>query len=263
MTTGQEVALSQMSSALMEKVVVGGDLSQLSPAERMQFYAAICESVGLNPLARPFQYLVLNNKLVLYADKNCAEQLRSLRSVSVLTNDPKFDHDLGLVMMSGRASMADGRVDSGTAAVSIKSLSGDALANAIMKCETKLKRRLTLSICGLGMMDDSEVDSVPDARRVTVDHATGEVLTPIDQPRLAAPQNSNLATQAQRDKMFGDAHRAGWSDEDLKAHVMTTYDVTSSKELTKAQLSELLTYIAAGSKPAKAPMVQPEQGAFA
>jgi len=33
-------------------------------------------------------------------------------------------------------------------------------------------------MCGLGFMDTTEVDSVPDAQRVTVDHATGEVLGP-------------------------------------------------------------------------------------
>jgi hypothetical protein len=29
-----------------------------------------------------------------------------------------------------------------------------------MKCETKAKRRVTLSICGLGMLDETEVDSL-------------------------------------------------------------------------------------------------------
>jgi hypothetical protein len=29
-----------------------------------------------------------------------------------------------------------------------------------MKCETKAKRRVTLSICGLGMLDEAELDTV-------------------------------------------------------------------------------------------------------
>ena len=32
-------------------------------------------------------------------------------------------------------------------------LNGEDLANAMMKCETKAKRRVTLSICGPGMLD--------------------------------------------------------------------------------------------------------------
>jgi len=39
-------------------------------------------------------------------------------------------------------------------------------ANAIMKCETKAKRRVTLSICGLGFLDETEVDSIPGAKRL-------------------------------------------------------------------------------------------------
>jgi len=35
------------------------------------------------------------------------------------------------------------------------------VANAIMKAITKAKRRVTLSICGLGMLDETEVESLP------------------------------------------------------------------------------------------------------
>ncbi|EOV0478051.1 hypothetical protein ACOIM4_001927, partial [Campylobacter coli] len=45
-----------------------------------------------------------------------------------------------------------------TGALNIKNLGGDNLANAIMKAITKAKRRVTLSICGLGMLDESELD---------------------------------------------------------------------------------------------------------
>jgi len=47
--------------------------------------------------------------------------------------------------------------------VSIKGLTGDSLCNAMMKSVTKAKRRVTLSICGLGLLDETEVDSVPGA----------------------------------------------------------------------------------------------------
>jgi hypothetical protein len=46
----------------------------------------------------------------------------------------------------------------------VKGLSGEALANALMKAETKAKRRATLSICGLGMLDETEVEDVPGVR---------------------------------------------------------------------------------------------------
>ncbi len=37
-----------------------------------------------------------------------------------------------------------------------------------MKAETKAKRRVTLSIVGLGWLDETETDSIPDARPVQV-----------------------------------------------------------------------------------------------
>jgi hypothetical protein len=64
--------------------------------------------------------------------------------------------------------MPDGRTDEATGAVSLAGLSGTNLANSLMRAETKAKRRVTLSICGLGWLDESEVDSVPVARPVRV-----------------------------------------------------------------------------------------------
>jgi hypothetical protein len=43
-------------------------------------------------------------------------------------------------------------------------LKGDALANALMKAETKAKRRVTLSLAGLGWLDETEIASIPDVR---------------------------------------------------------------------------------------------------
>src|SRR5690606_39558393 len=84
--------------------------------------------------------------------------------------------DLHGVRVYGRDKT--GREDVATGAVSIAGLKGDALANSVMKAETKAKRRLTLSLAGLGWLDESEVDSIPDARHVRVDPSTGEIQAP-------------------------------------------------------------------------------------
>ncbi|MDU5950540.1 MAG: hypothetical protein E6Z15_26195, partial [Paenibacillus macerans] len=47
-------------------------------------------------------------------------------------------------------------------------LTADELANAIMKAETKAKRRVTLSLSGLGMMDESEIETIEGAERIEV-----------------------------------------------------------------------------------------------
>jgi hypothetical protein len=41
-------------------------------------------------------------------------------------------------------------------------------ANAIMKAETKAKRRATLDLLGLGVLDESETESIPNATTVAL-----------------------------------------------------------------------------------------------
>lgn len=53
-------------------------------------------------------------------------------------------------------------------------ITGDDLANLYMKIETKLKRRATLDAGGLGMPDESEIETIPGAKPV----AMGEAYNP-------------------------------------------------------------------------------------
>ena len=52
-----------------------------------------------------------------------------------------------------------------------------------MKAETKAKRRVTLSLVGLGMLDETETVTIPDAVTVTVNPTTGEIEEPTDEPK--------------------------------------------------------------------------------
>lgn len=144
---------------IMETVLIKGDLSKLDTSERNQYYFSLCESIGLNPLTQPLEYITLNGKLRLYAKKDCTEQLRVIHNVSV-TDLSEKERD-GVFIVTAKVMNGDGRSDIATGAVNIKGLSGEVLANALMKAETKAKRRATLSICGLGFLDETEVDDIP------------------------------------------------------------------------------------------------------
>lgn len=146
-----------IATSTLERVLINGDLSVLSEGDRIQYYAQVCESVGLNPLTKPFEYIKLNGKLTLYAQKGCTDQLRRIHGISLSKPDIQFEE--GLVVVSITASDRANRQDSDVGAVLIGNLQGEARANAIMKAVTKCKRRVTLSICGLGMLDESEVGS--------------------------------------------------------------------------------------------------------
>lgn len=154
----QEVT-TQVQFGNIERVIAGGDISRLTSEERVQYYSKLCAMMGLNPLTKPFEYMTLQGKLVLYATKGCAEQLRKVHKISVrITGREKIDD---VYVVTVEASGPDGRVDGATGAVPIKGLQGVDLANAFLKCETKAKRRVTLSICGLNMLDESEVIDIP------------------------------------------------------------------------------------------------------
>jgi hypothetical protein len=65
-----------------------------------------------------------------------------------------------MYVVTARATTPDGRTDESIGAVPILNLKGENLANALMKGETKAKRRVTLAICGLAMLDESELEGV-------------------------------------------------------------------------------------------------------
>ena len=164
------------NSDVIESVITAGDLSKLNPVQRVNYYTAVCQSVGLNPLTKPFEYITLNGKMVLYARKDATDQLRDIRKVSITRLErERID---SVYVVTAYAQTVDGRTDSSMGAVNIEGLKGDALANALMKSETKAKRRVTLSICGLGMLDETELGTIPDARPANVNLETGEIIQP-------------------------------------------------------------------------------------
>lgn len=192
------LASTGLSAATIEKVVIGGDLRPLTPAERLAYYGRLCESLGLNPLTKPFEYLELSGKLTLYARKDATDQLRKLHTVS--TEIVSAEHVGDLYVVVCRARTPDGRVEEEMGAVTTANAKGEALANVCMKAVTKSKRRATLAICGLGALDESEVDSVPHARVVDVDDegAIREHEQPKALPRgTAAPQSDRRALIAE------------------------------------------------------------------
>ena len=87
---------------IMEQVIIKGDLSKLTPEERSHYYMRVCQSVRLNPLTKPFEYITLNGKLTLYARRDAADQLRSINGISLEIVDRSVQDDLMLVHVRAR-----------------------------------------------------------------------------------------------------------------------------------------------------------------
>ncbi|MGH2370674.1 MAG: hypothetical protein ACRDI2_21060 [Chloroflexota bacterium] len=196
-------ALDPLDAALLEQVIIGGDLARLTPDQRVAYYRAVCESLGLNPLTQPFEYIRLQDRLRLYAKREATDQLRRLHNISIQIVSREYQGDMYIVI--ARATTPDGRTDESTGAVCLTGLAGANLGNAVMKAETKGKRRVTLSICGLGWMDESEVESVPVARRVKVTE-DGEIVDAGFSTGQPSPARRAAGGVAQEDT--GAAYRA-------------------------------------------------------
>lgn len=176
---------NNISAETIEKLILRGDLSTLAPEQKVSYYNAVCQSVGLNPLTNPFAYMRLNGKEVLYATRACTDQIRAVHKVSIKIISRELLGDIYVV--TAQARYGD-REDESTGAVPVKGLSGDALANAYMKAETKAKRRVTLSVCGLGLLDETEVETIPGASTSAVSPEHKKIAPP---PPIVATEGAS------------------------------------------------------------------------
>jgi hypothetical protein len=154
----------RLDETIISNLVIKGDLAGLSSEQRVEYYKRFCEHLGLNPVTQPFSIIRVQGREILYATKMATDQLRTLRGVSITSLTGDIVGDCYRVTAVGHDK--GGRTDAATGVVTIGNLKGDALANATMKAETKAKRRLTLSLCGLGMLDESEIETIPGAETV-------------------------------------------------------------------------------------------------
>jgi hypothetical protein len=171
---------TKLAAGVIEQVMLKGDLANLDGAQRLSYYSNLCHSLNLNPLTKPFEYISLNNKLVCYATRSCTDQLRALHKISITII--KREEDENFYKVYARATTPDGRTDESLGMVFIGALKGADRANAFLKAETKAKRRVTLSISGLGFLDETEIETIPDAKKVSAEdvyngNATIEELT--------------------------------------------------------------------------------------
>ena len=197
-----------VTPSVLERVLVSGDLAGLSESQRIEYYKAVCESLGLNPLTRPFEYLRLNGRLVLYATRAAADQLRAIHGISIVDVRVEYKDDMIVVTVRGRDK--SGREDVEVGVVSTVGLRGDAQANAFMKALTKAKRRLTLSLAGLGWLDETETESIPGAQRVSEPQLAPapevqELRQQLAERAKELPEDSPLRAQAREAWKSGDA----------------------------------------------------------
>ena len=159
-TTGEARDLAKM----VESLVMRGDISALSPEHRVRFYVQTCEGLGLNPHSQPFAFLKLNGKEVMYATRGATDQLAAMHRIDrKIIDGPRIMDIAGskVAYCVAEARHPNGRTETATATLPVADP-----VNLYMKLETKAKRRVTLSILGLGLLDETELETIPGAVRM-------------------------------------------------------------------------------------------------
>lgn len=198
----------------IERAVIGGDLSPLNETDRVTHYNRVCTETGLNPATRPLAYIVLDGRLQLYCLKAGAEQLRQLHKISIerieraeedqnhvvtayaRTGDGRSDVDVGAVSLvepKERRDPRTGRMEANPLAG--QPLSAADAANARKTAVTQAKRRVTLSLAGIGMLDESQIDELV---------AAGRAFRPGERQERPARQKPTLAIVNTPPSIFAD-----------------------------------------------------------
>ena len=248
-------ASSQVVGEIMQKAVTG-DLSGLEAAERAQLIIKVCEMLRLNPTTGPFQLVTFKKGgMRLYATKDCADQLRKRDNVSVQIVARELLADETYVVTARATVPGEApRTDESIGAVSLRNVIGEERANQIMRAETKAKRRVTLSICGLGFLDESEVYSIPDVQVVNNGSnghaeqlparaaiaATPAPAAQVPPPASPAPAAVAMISDAQKKEIVRLTQDLGISNLDLNAKLIERFKVGDIDFLTSRQADQVL-----------------------
>lgn len=158
--------VQHLDPKILESLILHGDLSKLTPLQKVAYVRYRAQAAGLDPDTAPFQILRLQGRELLYAGKEASNQLASKHGVVCDIKSQVTEHDIRIVTVHARTR--DGRETDEIGAVSLKGKSGDDLCNQLMKAVTKAKRRAILSVCGLGMLDETELETIKGAEVVSV-----------------------------------------------------------------------------------------------
>lgn len=253
--------IAASNDVILEKIIIGKNIACLSPKEKVRYVLSLCSCVGLNPLTHPIQIIEFDGKEIPYFTKDATEQLRKMHNVSITSIETKVVGNI--CVATAFAETPDGRKDCSTGAVSLRGkdggmLSGKPLSNAMMIAETKSKRRVTLSICGLGFMDESELEGLPGAKVVNISYPDQEDNEPkkIDLQEYIKPDSfedlslpfenikneiQNAANSIMLKEIYQEAKKINWRESGIMENIVGL--LKEKKESFKENLKESVAVV--------------------
>lgn len=211
----------------IQSALAKNDYSKLTEQERAVLLNKTCESMGLNPLGQPFGFFDQGGKVVLYAKRACSDQLSKIHGLSIIECGESFNEKTRILTVKVKMKDRDGRESMNRGDVFIgPNLTGEPLANAYMKCHTKAVRRCTLAMCGLGFLDETEVED-------------------IRQPQALLPGKSTIqfANQIQKQELIQLFKKASEIEPNLQELYKSKFPGVDTKVLTVVEYGEIRDWL--------------------
>ena len=173
----------------MRAYLRSGDLSSLPEAEKDKVLIKMCAHYDLDPILRPFILLTLNGKQVWYPTKAATDQVAAKFNLTREVIEIKENVERGVIECRVKIT-APGceRSETCIAAVSITEfqrdssgkvapqlMRGETYANALMKVESKAKRRATLGWLGIAESYEAgefEIEKISEPQPITIEAET-------------------------------------------------------------------------------------------
>lgn len=199
-TIDDAARLHNVDPDAFRRFVMDGDISSIRPEERPALVMALCHHIGIDPIEQPFLVLRDGKREVLYATRSCTSALCRERKIDrkLISVEERTIAGQKLIVAHARATlMSTGRSDEATGVVPVmqedvewfedrngkrrkkhkgwRTPNPNEAANLYMKAETKAKRRAVLDLVGLGITDESEIETIKGARVSQINMATGEL----------------------------------------------------------------------------------------
>lgn len=230
----ENTQVANISPEILSSLILKGDISGLDNSQRVKYVTSLCDRLGLDPMTQPFKILKLQGKEVLYADKGCTQQLCKIYGISTeVTKKEKFED---VYVVTVRASNKDGRFTDEDGAVTIGTSKGDILANALMKAVTKAKRRSVLAFCGLGILDETEIETIPHAQAIDVTPSANGNSHKEEKNTAFINPEEQLITNEQGDALLKILKQKGYTKENLKQMIGDKWGLNSLKEICNKHL---------------------------
>lgn len=156
-----------------------GDVINFTDVEKIQVMHMLCKRLELDPITRPLDLIKLppTNKTpereIWYLTASGCEMIAAKWKMSFKIKEKGVDRDSGIAYFIIEGTIPEtNRTDEATAYVQCLTINpkgekelffGTNMANALMKCETKARRRLIKRLTGLDYIDE---DDLPDKKEL-------------------------------------------------------------------------------------------------